>query len=99
MLLSRMHRLGIRPEQLASILTRLQQCPVVADSIKFMTHFANADDPQDAMTSQQLQLFNTITQDFLAEKAVLIQLPLLLGLQVISNGSGQASCYMVLHRY
>ncbi|NOQ15521.1 MAG: alanine racemase [Methyloprofundus sp.] len=64
-----MHRLGIHPEQLASILTRLQQCQAVADSIKFMTHFANADDPQDATTSQQLQLFNTITQGFSAEKS------------------------------
>ncbi len=64
-----MNRLGIRPEQIASILMRLQQCQAVADSIKFMTHFANADDQQDAMTSQQLQLFNTITQDFAAEKS------------------------------
>ena len=64
-----MNRLGIRPEQLDFILTRLQQCQVVADSIKFMTHFANADDLQDATTRQQLQLFNKVTRDYLAEKS------------------------------
>lgn len=53
-----MNRLGIRPQQLAGILQRLQQCHHVQDEINFMTHFANADDIQDDKTARQLQLFN-----------------------------------------
>jgi alanine racemase len=53
-----MNRLGIRPERLAAVLQRLQQCKCVHTEINFMTHFANADDLQDDKTTRQLQLFN-----------------------------------------
>lgn len=64
-----MNRLGIQPTQFESILSRLQKCRLVHQSISFMTHFANADDRQDEKTSQQLQLFNTTLNKHSGEKS------------------------------
>jgi alanine racemase len=52
-----MHRLGFAPTQFAPVLTRLKALTSV-DEIRVMSHFANADDPKDAMTRAQLERFN-----------------------------------------
>lgn len=64
-----MNRLGIPPTQFISILKRLRQCKHIHQSIGFMTHFANADDPQDKKTLQQLQLFNSTINHHSGEKS------------------------------
>jgi len=64
-----MNRLGISPAQFEPILSRLQQCKLVHQSIGFMTHFANADDVQDEKTTLQLQLFNDTINHHSGEKS------------------------------
>lgn len=51
-----MHRLGLAPELVAEAVEHLQQSGNVYE-IGFMTHFASADDTNDATTEQQLELF------------------------------------------
>jgi len=55
-----MHRLGIEPEQFKLILHRLRECSAVATDIRFVTHFANADDLHDTKTLQQWMYFEQI---------------------------------------
>jgi alanine racemase len=57
-----MHRLGMAPDRFHETWQALQESEQVADDIVVMTHFANADDPNDSYTSQQLQTFNTLTK-------------------------------------
>ncbi len=51
-----MHRLGFTPDQLATAHARLAASPNVRD-IVVMTHFARADEPDDAATDRQLTRF------------------------------------------
>jgi len=54
---SGMHRLGIHPVEFEPLLERLKLCDRVNDDIKFITHFANADDRLDSKTQQQNSCF------------------------------------------
>jgi len=51
-----MHRLGLAPELVDEAVEHLRQSGNVSE-IGFMTHFANADDLDDATSEQQLDLF------------------------------------------
>ncbi|HMR32215.1 MAG TPA: alanine racemase [Geminicoccaceae bacterium] len=51
-----MTRLGFRPEAAEAAWRRLRDCPNVGD-IRLMTHFANADMPEDTHTPSQLARF------------------------------------------
>jgi len=64
-----MHRLGVNPENVAEFYSRLQQSKAV-NQIRFMSHFANADDIADTKTAQQLQLFLQITSAMSTEKSI-----------------------------
>jgi len=61
-----MHRLGISPDRVDSILSRLHDMPQVAGAPLLMTHFACADESQHPLTMKQLNLL-----DLLAEKTQL----------------------------
>lgn len=50
------NRLGFRPQQLDAVLQALRAAQQLR-IIGIMTHFANADDPQDTKTQQQIQQF------------------------------------------
>ena len=52
-----MHRLGYRPEEVAEVYRRLQQCHCVDKNIALMTHFSNADDKRDDKTLKQIEVF------------------------------------------
>ena len=52
-----MHRLGYRPEEVAAVYGRLQQCHCVDKNIALMTHFSNADDKHDDKTLKQIEIF------------------------------------------
>jgi alanine racemase len=74
-----MHRLGVRPEQLAAMAARLQGCRVVRE-LNLMTHLANADDRGDATTRRQHALYQTLPlslfgQHSMANSAGLIAYP------------------------
>jgi alanine racemase len=51
-----MHRLGIDPAVFASLYQRLRDCAAVAE-IRFMTHFACADDRNNPATMRQIEDF------------------------------------------
>ena len=57
-----MHRLGFEPGQVQSIYSRLMNCPAVKKPIGLMTHFAQSDSPDRAVTTQQIEIFNEVTQ-------------------------------------
>jgi alanine racemase len=52
-----MNRLGFHPKQFTEVHQRLSDCAVIRQPVNLMTHLANADDLQDAMTPKQLKLF------------------------------------------
>ncbi|MEO7430888.1 MAG: alanine racemase [Dokdonella sp.] len=52
-----MHRLGIAPERARDVFAQLRALPSVDRSIALMTHFANSDVFDDAMTTQQIECF------------------------------------------
>jgi alanine racemase len=47
-----MHRLGLHPESVPAVLARLDACPAVR-VLGLMTHLANADSPEDALSASQ----------------------------------------------
>jgi len=52
-----MNRLGFKANEFAAVYQRLSQCALVKQPINLMTHFANADDVNDAITLKQIGLF------------------------------------------
>jgi len=64
-----MNRLGIHPTEFKTLLARLKECKFVADDIKFMTHFANADDRLDSKTQQQEACFLAAIKQEVGEKS------------------------------
>ncbi|MGL6262336.1 alanine racemase [Vibrio sp. WXL210] len=67
---SGMHRLGVRPEQYDDFVRRLHVCPNVAKPLRYMSHFASADEPQKTVTSEQIELFSSLTQGCLGERSL-----------------------------
>jgi alanine racemase len=53
-----MNRLGFRPEAVAGALTRLRAVTVPALELRVMTHLARADEPNEAMTREQVAVFD-----------------------------------------
>jgi len=66
---SGMNRLGIHPVEFKTLLARLNECKFVANDIKFMTHFANADDRLDNKTQQQEACFLAAIKAEIGEKS------------------------------
>ncbi|WP_261841682.1 alanine racemase [Aliamphritea ceti] len=66
---SGMHRLGVAPADYQLAYKRLTELDNVSDVI-LMSHFASADDPSDAMTTQQLEIFDAHTQGIDAPSSV-----------------------------
>lgn len=55
-----MNRLGFRPEQLWSVLTRLARVGARVRELRAMTHFASADEPESQMTARQVATFSSL---------------------------------------
>jgi alanine racemase len=75
-----MHRLGIHPVQFKALLARLRACCSVADDIKFMTHFSDADDRKDNKRKQQERCFleaikNEVGETSVANSAAIMAFP------------------------
>jgi len=66
---SGMNRLGIHPAEFEALLARLRKCSFVADEIKFITHFASADDRLDNKTKQQETCFLATISAEVGEKS------------------------------
>ncbi|CAA6808911.1 MAG: Alanine racemase (EC [uncultured Thiotrichaceae bacterium] len=56
-----MHRLGIVSDDFPDALSRLESNDGVSQDMWLMTHFACADDDQDRLTTDQIQLFDQLT--------------------------------------
>ena len=74
-----MHRLGINPADFAGFYQRLSECDAVAE-IRFMSHFACADERHNPATAQQREAFDaclgeTAGQRSLANSAAILAYP------------------------
>lgn len=56
-----MNRLGFRPEQVPSVLARLDALAPRIAELRVMTHFASADEADSDLTARQVELFNALT--------------------------------------
>lgn len=65
-----MHRLGVRPEQCAGFIERLQRCANVAQPVRFMSHFGCADEADSPVTSQQIEQFQAVTLGLAGERSM-----------------------------
>lgn len=64
-----MHRLGFKPAAVAAVAERLRNIPQVA-TLRFMTHFACADDLSSAETAAQIRRFNATPGAGAAERSL-----------------------------
>jgi len=58
-----MHRLGLAPDSLAEAVSRLRASKNCDDSLVVCTHLASADEPRNAFTQQQLEIFDACVAD------------------------------------
>jgi len=65
-----MHRLGFSVDKVNDVLERLLNCSNVKAAPKLMTHFAVANDKNNPLTQQQLELFNQLSKDSKFEKTI-----------------------------
>lgn len=65
-----MHRLGIAPDETGAMWQRLRACAAVAQPLRFMTHFANADLRDDPRNASQLAIFNSALSGFAGERSL-----------------------------
>jgi alanine racemase len=75
-----MGRLGISPDEVSVALTRLKALAPGVRSIRLMTHFANADRPDDPATHEQLARFGHVIGEWtgdvsLANSAAIMRWP------------------------
>jgi len=64
-----MHRLGLAPEDFRNAYDRLLSCSVVTQ-ISVMSHFANADQPDHALNTKQINAFNHATSGLNVERSL-----------------------------
>ncbi len=67
---SGMHRLGIAPDDFDVIYQRLMECDNVAKPIHLMSHFACSDEPDNAMTARQIQVFEQLTENLPGDRTL-----------------------------
>ena len=67
---SGMHRLGVRPEQFDQFVARLQACANVAKPLRFMSHFACADELESDVTPKQIDQFLALTKGCAGERSL-----------------------------
>ncbi len=64
-----MNRLGIAPDEVADAMARLGRNKRL-ENIRLMSHLANADDPQDPASEQQLRCFKQCTDAYPPERSL-----------------------------
>jgi len=65
-----MNRLGFHAKEFSGIYQRLSRCALVRHPVSLMTHLADADDKQDAMTMKQINLFNETVGRLQGERSI-----------------------------
>ena len=74
-----MHRLGVPPDGVAQAYQTLTSSAVV-NTVRFMSHFANADDPDNTLNNSQIETFIKVVSNYdaecsMANSAAVIGLP------------------------
>lgn len=64
------HRLGFQPHEFNAVCQRLTNNPKIVNPFFLMSHFANADNVNNPANSEQIKLFDNITQNFPTEKSM-----------------------------
>ncbi|WP_330961598.1 alanine racemase [Photobacterium sp. 53610] len=67
---SGMHRLGVRPEEFEAFVDRLHASPNVAQPLRYMSHFACADELDSPETKAQIQTFMSLTEGCRGERSL-----------------------------
>ncbi|NRB67529.1 MULTISPECIES: alanine racemase [Vibrio] len=67
---SGMHRLGVRPEQYWDFVSRLKACRNVAKPLRYMSHFGCADELDKSTTTEQTELFLSLTDGCEGERSL-----------------------------
>ena len=65
-----MHRLGVRPEELPEFYSRLAACQNVVQPFNLMTHFSCADELDNPLTREQIDLFKQLANAHPGERAL-----------------------------
>jgi alanine racemase len=65
-----MHRLGFSVDRVIDVLERLSNCPNVNQLPKLMTHFATANEKNNPLTKQQLEIFKQVCNGLKYEKTI-----------------------------
>jgi len=65
-----MNRLGFKAKEFDSAYRRLTECAAVKQPINLMTHFASADEVNDAKTLTQISLFNETVAGFSGRRSL-----------------------------
>lgn len=65
-----MHRLGFLPDAVPLVYQQLQQHPNIQAPVHLMSHFACANERDDASVTRQMQRFDAITQGFTNPKSL-----------------------------
>jgi len=65
-----MHRLGFAPEEVREVHARLRAMPGIDRDVVLMTHFANSDVFDDAVTTQQIERFERATSGIAGERSL-----------------------------
>ncbi len=65
-----MHRLGVRPEELPEFYGRLAACQNVVQPFNLMTHFSCADELDNPLTREQIDLFKQLANAHPGERAL-----------------------------
>lgn len=65
-----MHRLGFLPVLAEQAYQRLQNCPAVDPLIRFMSHFATADDVANSNTHDQMARFASVTAGWQGQRSL-----------------------------
>ena len=64
-----MHRLGVQAEDTVRVYDQLDAADTVG-TIRFMSHFANADDPDNSLNNSQIETFINVTSSYDAERSM-----------------------------
>jgi alanine racemase len=65
-----MHRLGVRPEEVETFISRLEACSNVVKPLRYISHLGCADDAVSPMTRQQIDAFLSMTHDHVGERSL-----------------------------
>ncbi len=65
-----MHRLGVQPEMVPEFIQRLEACKNVKQPIHFVSHFGCADEVDNPITFQQIELFTQLVGEQKGDKSL-----------------------------